>query len=42
MVILLLIRKFTALKGLLNLLSRTPRVILAENDCDAGVCMVSL
>ena len=39
MVLLLLMRKFTAFKGLLNLLSRTPWVILAENDCDAGVCM---
>jgi hypothetical protein len=42
MVILLLMRKFAAFMGLLNLLSRTPWVILAENDCDAGVCMVSL
>ena len=39
MVILLLMRKFTAFKGLLNLLSHAPWVILAENDCDAGVCM---
>jgi hypothetical protein len=39
MVILLLMRKFTAFKELLNLLCHAPWVILAENDCDAGVCM---
>lgn len=39
MVLLLLMRKFTAFKRWLNLLSRVPWVVLAENDCDADVCM---
>jgi len=39
MIILLIMRKFTEFKGLLNLLSHAPWAILAENDCDAGVCM---
>jgi hypothetical protein len=39
MVLLLLMRKFTAFKGLLNLLSHAPWVMLAENDSDAGVRM---
>jgi hypothetical protein len=38
-VLLLLMRKFTAFKGLFNLLSHAPWIILAENDCDAGVYM---
>jgi hypothetical protein len=40
MILLLLMRRFTAFKGSLYLLTRgAPWVILAENDYDTAVCM---
>jgi len=39
MVLLMLMRRFTAFKGSLYLLTHSPWVILAENDYDADVCM---